>query len=388
MKQGLLKFLFFFCAMLGLLGSCSKEIQTVAEESSMIQDLGISESSLTDMPSVKDNALVFANEAQLQQYLSKTSSMTTAERVQLEQRLGFESLTTIFDRVNEAEVKHQDEFFAGLSPDLSTQAYEEMGYKYERSPLFKSYLAKGVLKDIVNADGSRAFDLTIQSPYYLNAIGVGKVIQVGEGLLGFEGEQGEVMTLSNTAEGAAAGAFKITLNNQFDFVKHARRSGYESWNGAQYWIEDPAKGSNYRYYAYAKFVSTYTITSLSQTYFWAARAEQKKFGNWATRNDYNPIWGISANWSYDYWIIFTGAGFGVVRDGATYPLPNTSGNPTSPYSLSGLNTNYTVRNMYPNGLFTITGSAGYQFFENVRLYNNSYTFRFSGGCCGYDYVGQ
>ena len=376
------------CCLVGLLASCSKELQTVADDSNLSQNPGTTEAFQAELPTSKGNILAFANEAQLTHYLAKTSMMTSQERVQLEQKLGFESIATIFERVTEAEVQHQDEFFAGLDPNLSAKAYEQMGYKYERSQLFKSYEAKGLVKDILYADGSRAFDLTIHSPYYQNAIGADKAIQIGEGLIQFEGENGDVLTLSNANGPNSASAFKITLNNEYDFVKHARRPGYETPENSVIWLEDPSKGDKYRYYAYVKFTSTFTTVSLSQTYFWSARAEQKKFGNWATRNDYNPIFGINANWSYDYWVIFPGAGFGTVRNGAQYPLPNGTSYPTSPYNLSSLHTNYTVRYMYPHGFVSLNGTEGYQFFENVRLFSNSYSFKFSGGCCGYTYVAQ
>ena len=170
------------------------------------------------------------------------------------------------------------------------------------------------------------------------------------------------------------------LNNEFNFDKGTGSVGSR-------WITDPAKGSNYRYYAFVKFSSSFTVSSLSQRLHWEARAEQKKFGNWNTRNDYLPIWGCAAHWSYDYWIIYPGAGFGVVRDGSQYPLPNSSNKPTSPYYISNLNTNYTVRDLQFSSMYTINPAVvGYSFFDNVRVYNYSFEFKFSGGPSGYSYT--
>lgn len=388
MKKHTFKLL-LITASFGVMAGCSKELQTITADNSASNAIGISQAQDKGMPTAHNGILHFSNEAQLSHYLTMTSSMAPEERIRLEKQLGFESLTTILDRVTEAEVKHQEEFFAGLDPDLSPDAYVQMGYRYERTPLFKQYQAQGLIKDITYADGSKAFELAIHNPAYQNAIGTAKSIQIGQTLVQFEGLNGQTVTLSAVGASAGQSTNKITLNNEYNFVKHARRPGNESWTGTVYWITDPAKGSNYRYYAYAQFSSSFTVTTLSQTYFWTARAEQKKFGNWATRNDYLPIWGISASWSYEYWVIFPGAGYGTKRDGALYPLPNNANNPTSPYSLSGMNSNFIGnRYMYPHGLYSITSSAGYQFWDNVRIYNSSYTFKFSGGCCGYDYVGQ
>jgi hypothetical protein len=337
----------------------------------------------------ENGILVFENEAHLNFELNKLANLKVEERLSLENKLNFRSLATIDKMINEAENMNKETFFKGEDPNLTVQEYEDKGLFYKHSDLFNEYLAKGVIERYVYKDKSVGFSLSVKNLAYQFVLNEdGKVI-VGDKLFVFNNEETKIFN-KNTMElidSFSIGENGAKLNNQYNFIKNARRPG-DIQDGSKFWIYDPNLGNNYRYYAQAVFSSSFTTTTLSQTYYWVARAEKKSFGTWSTNNNYMPIWGVSASWLYEYWVIMSGASYGTLRQGAIYPLPNSSGNPTSPYSLSSLGTNNTVRNMYPNGLYSITSSVGYQFFENVRVYNNSYTFKFSGGPSGYNYVAQ
>lgn len=362
---------------------CQKESPLPVDEGSPLKiELVTSSQDVT----VLDGNLVFENEAHLNQMAEKLSLMTPQERVEFEDDLGFRSQGTIFHLVTEAETNHQESFFEGLDPDLEVEECEALGYYYEPTALYTEFLEKGVIKETVYEDRSRAFDLAIDNPHLQNVINEEGSVIVGDKKIVLEGinvreysiETGEL--LSETESG------KVNLNGQYDFRKHARRPGHESADGTKWWINDPGQNNNYRYYAQAYFHSSFTTQLLAQTYYWIARAEQKKWGNWATRNNYNPIWGISANWAYDYYIQYKGQFNPTLHTSASLPLPNSANRPMSPYGLANLHTNYTVRYMHPHGTYTI--SAGGYFWENLRVYNHSYVFKFSGGPSGYSYTGQ
>jgi hypothetical protein len=158
--------------------------------------------------------------------------------------------------------------------------------------------------------------------------------------------------------------------------------------GSSNWITDPARGSNYRYCSYVFFSSDYNIYTLQQNYYWYARAEQKKWGTWATRNDYKPIWGFNSQWNFEYKIVNKQTGYVSTIDGNSPEnfLSNTNNRPTSPYYLSNLNTNYTVRYLYPHGYYSIPSYWPFYIFDNVRIYYSSYSSSFTGGASGYSYA--
>lgn len=362
---------------------CQKEELTSTDT---VDNSTIAQQTFSKTIAVKNGALVFENDAHLKHWTQELAAMTPQERIEFEDGLGFRSLSSIYHEVNQAEIQAQEVFFRGVNPDLEVAEYEEMGLFYENTPLYRSYLAKGTISEFTHSDRSKSFVLTVDQPHLEQVLNEAGDVVIGEQLISYRGDGTWVYNAETGELIREVESGKTSLNGEFDFRMHARRPGAESQSGNVWWIKDPAKGSNYRYYAFAHFNSSYTTSLLAQTYYWAARAEKKSWGNWNTNNNYNPIWGISAQWSYDYWINHPKLMFPVKRDGSQYPLPNNSNRPESPYSLSNLNTNYTVRYMYPHGNFTI--SSPYTFWENVRIYNQSYTFKFSGGSSGYNYVAQ
>ncbi len=362
--------------------SCKKETLVPATEDPVAVIEALSFSNAIE---VEDGALVFENEQHLNKTLEDLSLMTPMERIEFEDQLGFRSQGSILFMVNEAENAHQEAFFKGLDPDLEVAELEAMGYNYKPTTMYSEYLEKGILKEIIHADNSRSFELAIDNPHLENAVNEEGVVIVGDTKITLEGTLVKEYSLSTGQLLGQHAAHKVNLNGEYDFQKNARRPGHEVQSGNKWWIYDPGQNSNYRYYAQAYFHSSYTTQLLAQTYYWIARAEQKKWGNWATRNDYTPIWGISAAWAYDYWVKYKGITAPQKHTNTFNPLPNTYNRPTSPYNLSNLHTNYTVRYMYPHGTFTISLGA---FWENLRIFNHSYVFKFSGGPSGYNYTGQ
>ncbi|VXA98190.1 hypothetical protein FLAVO9AF_10205 [Flavobacterium sp. 9AF] len=331
----------------------------------------------------QNGILIFSDYDELEAVNARLASLPFDQLDIWENQNNFLSLASIDRKINEAEVQHQETFFKGLNPDLTVAEYQSLGYRYEHTAIYKNYLNKGTIVRNIETDGSISTELAVKNHGYLNVLNFeGKVI-VGNELVWFADDGTFVYKKNSTnllRKSSIDTHVASKLNGQYNFNKG-------TGNSSNRWITDPAKGSNYRYYGKVIFTSSFTVSSLSQNFYWEARAEQKKFGNWNTRNNYNPIWGCAANWSYDYWIIYPGAGFGTVRDGSMYPLPNSSGKPTSPYYVSNLNTNYTVRSLQFSSMYTIVpASIGYSFFDNVRVYNYNFVFKYSGGASGYNYT--
>lgn len=372
MKINKIKNSFLSLLLIATIFSCEKEpIENVVEKTSA-SDLNVKS---------KNGVLVFKDYQQMEIVRNKLANLSEDEIQIWEAQNDFQSLLSLEKKINYAEVKHQESFFKGVNPNLSVKEYEAMGYFYKHTDLYNTYLKKGVIEEKIQNDGSISTELSVKDHYLLNILSEeGKVI-VADELIVVKNKDTYVYDTKSNKLLRSTNSTNQKLNNEFNFDKGTGTVGNR-------FISDPAKGSNYRYYAYVKFSSSFTVSSLSQRLYWEARAEQKKFGNWNTRNDYNPIWGCSAYWSYDYWIIYPNTGFGVVRNGSQYPLPNSSNKPTSPYYVSNMHTNYTgPRELQFSDIYSINPTTvGYSFFDNVRVYNYSFEFKFSGGSSGYNYT--
>lgn len=340
------------------------------KQNSNPNDLDIlSDQSSNSKISSKEGTFIFENEKHMYDEMMKINEMSCDMRLSFEKKLGITSLATIQKRINDAEVKHQDEDFNDINPNLSVKDYENLGIFYQNTEIYNEYLEKGVIEKIIYEDKSQAFELSVKNAAFHNILNAKGELFVGENKYVFSGTTMKIFDQS----GKEILMTTITpkMNHEFDFEKGTG------------WVTDPSKGSSYRYRANVKFVSGYTIGTLSNTFYWEARAEKKVLGNWNTRNNYNPIYGFSGSWSYDYWIQYNGAGYGVVRDGLTDPLPYSSSPlPDSPYNISNLNTNATMRYLHPHGFYTLPAGANYKFFENTRLYNHAFVAKFSGGSSG------
>lgn len=323
----------------------------------------------------ENNVLIFKNTEQLNKKLFELSEMSHAERIEWEESIGFESLFSLHTRLNDIEVERIEDFFKGVDPDLTVAEYESMGLNYQPSDLYKKYVKKGIINRVTEDDGSYSTELSIENKAFLFVLSEEMKFKVADLLYSFDNhslrvideKSGKVVHEENFSENQKG-------NGDYNF--------YKGIYGSSGWITDPARGSKFRYRSFMRFASNYTTNILNQSYYWYARAERKRFGNWSTRNGYLPIWGFYANWKYSYEISVNGA----------YPTTVTSSSsnnvlpaPSSPYSLSGLNTNYTVRYLQPNGFFSKSSGGGYVFADNVQIYNDSYSSSFTGGSSGYSY---
>lgn len=357
--------------------SCQKENISVS-------DSKITQNKTNNTIRSTNGELVFEDEAHFLSSLPHLAEMSDAERIAWEKAIGFESLLSIEQRIMELENQRIEKFFEGIDPYLTVAEYEAMGLYYQPSEEYLNYLQTGVLERLEEKDGSISTRVSVADPSFHYVLGASRKVHVGDQLYEFNGSVLKVYDNTGAIVKEIDYNSQEKLNGEYNFTRGIGPSGNRGG-----WINDPARGSNYRYRSFVTFTSSFTTSSLSQNYYWYARAEQRRFGNWATRNNYLPIWGFQASWKFDYWIIYNGDPYGTVidSDSPLNMLNNSNGYATSPYGLSNLNTNYTIRYLYPHGGYSINpATAGFSFFENVRIYNNSYSSSFTGGASGYSFV--
>lgn len=325
-----------------------------------------------------NDKLIFKDRESFNKYLHNVSEMTDYERIKMEESLGFESLYTLDQKINKAEVEHAETFYKGIDPDLSVSEYESMGLFYEPTSIYTKYLNQGVIERIIEEDGSISTELSIKYHAYYYVLPASGMLQISNLLYSFERGYMKIENVYSNELIFEKNLF-AKANGEYNFTK-----GINNTSG---WVTDPSKGSKYRYRSFVNFSSNYTTQLVSQDFYWYARAERRRFGQWKTRNNYLPIWGFNASWNFDYWVIYNGNPYGtqITGNSSNNILANSSNRPTSPYNLSNLNTNYTVRYLYPHGTYVKANNANYDFFENVRVYSDSYSSSFSGGSSGYNY---
>lgn len=345
--------LFFFV-------SCSKNNITKNETNTLINTKSFD---INDVKNI-DGALSFKDWQDLYGYLHFVSVLNDEERIKLEDKFNFRSVSSLWKIINDAEVRHQVEDYKDINPDLSIEEYNEIGFKYEPTLLYKEYLNNGFIKEFIYLDGSRSFQPRIENSYYYNILNENFEVFVGDKKF-ICNNDGKL--IKNDFESKAIDSYTTVLRL------------YGSDGGE--WVTDPSN-SNQRYRAKVVMASSFTLSTLSVALYWEARAEKKLLGNWNTRSNYNPIWGLSGNWSYQYmvWLKSTNT-TSMINSG----LPaNTIPLPTSPYNISNLNTNYTLRYLYPDGFYTRTNDS-YEFYNYLIFSNYNFTVKFSGGTSGYHY---
>lgn len=317
---------------------------------------------------VENGTLVFSDEAHLYDYLEGTAGLSSAQRRALENRVGFHSLNTLFEDIQAAEEQHMTDFFKGLSPDLSGAEYVSMGYSYTPTALYQEALEKGILVETLEADQSRSYSLAIDNPGFVRVLNADGDVLAGSKRYHFEGTRMQIFARKTN-----------TLLHDVDFS--AATDITSTWSQASAWEYDGSdKRFNYRVYG-TSITSANTSSSglLESSFYVQARAENRRFGTWAARSSYLPIYSFSGNWTANY---TAKSCFSCPTQ--TNPVFLNDNDNTSPFSWSSTSdpngqTNSFLRYCKPNGSWTLPGYYIMSAFD----VHYTMTFTFSGGPSGY-----
>ncbi len=320
---------------------------------------------------VESGALVFESESELYESLEKISLMTSAERRVFESKHNFKSLGTILADVNEAETMREETFFRGLDPDLTVDQYEAMGYHYTPSDLYTEYIEKGVLVEEVEADRSRSFHLSVDNPGFVNVLNESGIVFAGDKKYAFDHSLMKVYDkVSNT------------LLHQVSF--DAATDLTSNWSQDSGWKYDGSnKRYNYKVYGSCITSSPTSNSGIIQSSFYVdALAQNRKWGSWASRSSYMPVYSFSGSWTADY-----RATQSPYLKGGLNPVYLIDGDHTSPFSWHSASdpygqTNHFLRYLRPNGSWTL---AGWYIKMAFDVHYNM-TFQFSGGPSGFTHT--
>lgn len=299
--------------------------------------------------------LVFPDEASAQQSAIDLAAMSPADRRSWEAELGFTSQDAWHELVNEAEIQLEEERFGDLDPELSLAELRRMGFEEQHSSLYDMSLAAGWIREVVEEDDSRSFELVSGYPPWSRILTPDGYVVIGEELRRYREGALDVTALPDLDELAR------DVDGLFD---HATRAGRQpirtlivhTWSLDSGWVYET--GSERFKIQLVGNASTGDGSLMTVNHYATADSQRKMWGSWKRRNNYKPVVGMSGEWDYQYKM---GLGFSIytltsVPVSATY-TPWLS--PMQWKPVPGGTTNYAQTNLAPSGLWS---PGGFDYF--------------------------
>ncbi len=351
--------LFLIAITLIVLQSCEKKELIGLEDTTLQKDKKVY---------VNNGIPVFQSQEAYSDIINELANKSEIERKQWEESLGFKSLHTIYNELNEVEIALEEKLYSGYDENLSKKELQKLGLPIDvHSDIYKEYLNKGIIKEVRDDDGSEAFYLNVFDPIaacYTNENGL---MVINDTLYQYTASKLKMMP-GNTLKADILLNAKNTdkTNNIFviNFDDKSTISG-DNWSKSSGWKYESSKK---RYRMDVKGWS-WTYGPNDDDYmgskFWVdLKAERKRWGKWKRRNSYKPVKQLHAVWDYKYTISKYWYG-GYPRH--TY-YNNLNGGGKSPVNVNYGHVNYgTYQYLNPTGNW----SSSWYFVNPV--YMNSYT---------------
>ena len=361
MKSSIVKTLAFAFAATAILG-CQKEVLNSGDLGKRASD------PISQGIGIENGALVFESESAMYETLENLSSWTAAERQVFESKHNFKSLGTILDEVNAAEIANEEAFFRGIDPNLTVAQYETMGYYYSPSEIFTEYEEKGVIVAESEADRSRSYHLSIDNPGFAVILNESGIVYAGDKKYLFEASNMKVYDKSSNA-----------LLHEVSFG--ANTESTSNWSQASAWEYDGST-RRFKYLVYGSCITSAPTSNsglIQSTFYVDALAENKKWGTWASRSSYMPIYSFSGSWTADY-----RASKDPFTSGPLNPVFLNDNDYTSPFSWHSVSdpygqTNHFLRYFKPNGSWALNGWYISMPFD----VHYTMTYTFAGGPSGF-----
>ena len=256
----------------------------------------IKEEKITQPVKSEDGVLVFENYAHLCKYLEEISKSNFESKVGFEKTLGFVSLGTIQKQIENEEISHQESFFAGVDPNLTVAEYKSMGLNYLHTDIFNDYLSKKVINKIIEKDGSWAFELNVKSPGFVHALNVDGNVIVGDKLYHFYDTYLEIKNLQSNEIVSVVNLGQNTDKMTSNWTKYNGSNNQDIW-------EELSSTTRIKYKVFGTCITSSNTTVgglIDATFYAQALAQNKKFGSWAGRAEYRPIYSFSGSWTSKY----------------------------------------------------------------------------------------
>jgi hypothetical protein len=359
-----------------IIGSCAKEEVSGVQKLNGDTSISIDKQEVNQVVESKDGLLVFQNEQHMMNQLESLAKMDMQQKVDWENNLDFLSLASIEMIVNNTEFEHKEIFYQGLNPDLQASEYKALGYRYEHTEIYKKYLDSGVIYEELDSDGNTSFNLTMRNSGVANVLNEAGEVIVGNHLYQFSGFDGTITSLEDNM-----------VVNSFSIVSNGEKQNLFTWSAGltnDSWINlSSNQRISYKVIGYS--LNSGSPTLIGSTFYANAKAQKKSFGSWSY-SSYYPVYRITGNWTYNFSVLPNGQFSTIVVSSTdTNPIITLNDNDnTSPYNyLIPGGGNNVLLYFKPNGSWIISNI--YSVVNSIDV-QHSFTFSFSGGCCGYNYT--
>jgi hypothetical protein len=245
---------------------------------------------------------------------------------------------------------------------------EQKGLYYQRTEIYKKYLDSGMIEEIEEKDGSISFGLTIYNKVFSKLVNEDGMVIIGSKIYNYSSEKCVISSLDDMS---------VLETYYYDTKGDNNWSSYTTATVPALPMEAGwAKASTTQRFKLSIIgTSSNSMHYMSSTYYAEAIGEQKKWGNWAIRNTYNPIYRISGNWVYRWIKTYDGGPFVNV-----YDLSDSDFSSPFSYTLNG--SNHCLFSLEPNGGWSFYDGDWY-IWDGPEVTQKSFTGSFYGGQNGY-----
>lgn len=247
--------------------------------------------------------------------------------------------------------------------------------------MYKEYLDKGVIEQILEKDGSESFELFVKVPHYAPVLNENGEVRVGSETFKFKGF--ELNVFSRDGEIVRKVDYRKNSSNGKTIDRDLKEQDDWWW----IWTYD---GNDKRYrmgvIQHTGHDDIYFLHMWSEFYAFA-KAQNKRFFNWKYRNSYKPVYSIGGHWTSTFKAKSCDACPIVTNPWPLLDL-NDPWEGTTPYSWSaatnpnGMSNDFKVF-LQPNESWPLYN--GWDITENIHSRYTMY-FSFAGGSSGYFYT--
>ncbi|MBE9468026.1 MAG: hypothetical protein IMY72_06855 [Bacteroidetes bacterium] len=323
--------------------------------------------------------LIFKNQQVFQQTLTNPKFNNRIFREEWGKNIGFTSQASIYDKINDEEIKLENKLFGKYDENLSLKELSDLGVKIGHTEIYNKYLKKGLIKENKETDGSQSFDLTLkENENFVNEDGllmIDSVIylyQKNEIKILTDGNLGKIDLLKKTQ--TTNKKLNIYVLKTINSLNKSGNTNYNEWVNKKDWKHDGSK----KRYCMVVYGSSYLYMDgmyMKSTFYLECKAQKKSWGRWKYKNNYMPLCQVDGNWTY--WYTVENENCCSDWHYATALSDNDSKSPLHYYFG---HSNYTKFYLKPNGVWHY--GSPWRFMNSIHVNQFYFNSTFWGGSHG------
>jgi len=303
-----------------------------------------------------DGILVFKSQEDMLIVTEHMNSTDITTQLELFYNKGFRSQDVILHDISLAEDEFDAKYYEGVDKTISVQDLISLGYGIEHSEQFNYYLNQGLIEILCEEDGSESYHPTVVNPSLMCVLSEEGFVVVDDFLYQYSSDYIRFTPFSNmdqleefrNTNGASSAGIISTIRMQSNlkgYITHidnkvTKTKGSHLRVSCRYALWDGDNDGQYVTPAWGCYVN----------HFLELKAEEKRWGKWKTRNNYNPLCGVEGSWEtcIDFGGTYPDCTWSQTGAGVKYsPIDE------DPFSFGC--TNYYKTNLSPVGMIHLSG---------------------------------